>query len=106
MNSDGSNEQKLTDVINRRFRNNAKASFSSDGTQFVYGSNMSHDSNIFLGNINSDEARNLTLNKGKNKSAEWHPIKNEILFSSDRNGLYQIYSLKLNQNNLFKKIFA
>lgn len=98
MQSDGTNEKKLTGFINSRFRNNAKASFSSDGSQFIYGSNISHDSNIFLGNINNDDVRNLTLNKGKNKSAEWHPIENKIVFNSDREGIYKVYILNLAQN--------
>jgi len=98
MKADGTDEKRLTGVINRRFTNNAKASFSSDGTQFTYGSNISHDANIFLGNINNDDARNLTLNKGKNKSAEWHPTENKIIFNSDREGIYKVYLLDLAQN--------
>ncbi len=97
MDADGTNEQQLTKVINKRFRNSAHASFSPDRSQFVYGSNLTHESDLFVANTKNGDVINLTGGKSRNKSAEWHPIKNKIAFTSDREGMFRVYTLNLDQ---------
>ncbi len=97
MDADGTNEQQLTEVINKRFRNSAHASFSPDRSRFVYGSNLTHESDLFVANTQDDDVINLTGGKSQNKSAEWHPIEDKIVFTSDREGMFMVYTLNLDQ---------
>ncbi|PYV25321.1 MAG: hypothetical protein DMG24_09330 [Acidobacteria bacterium] len=70
----------------------ASARFSPDGKFLAYVAGAGFlAQDIFLVPVSGGEAKRLTLDKRRVLGLAWTPSGNEILFSSDRGGLYSLW---------------
>ncbi len=93
---DGSNLRRLT----RNGVFDTYPSWSPDGEQFVFMSNRDQSLELYVLNLNCDEKQlggcdvhRLTFNRDFDGFPVWSPDGQSILFSSDRDGNFEIYTL-------------
>ncbi len=73
---------------------NTSARWSPSGDSFVYVGTVNGKNQIFLQRISSDEPIQLT-DKGNNEEPSFSPDGRFIVFSSDRDGIWKIYIMRL-----------
>ena len=71
--------------------------WSPDGAQIAFRSDIRHEGNwdIYLIDIDGQNLKRLTTNRGDDHYPDWSPDGSEIAFSSDRSGKSQIYVMNL-----------
>jgi len=86
------NLEKLTDD----FYYDQTPAFSGDGKSVVFSSDRSSSAgiNIFSCNPETDETRQLTFGDYENLSPKWSFSSDKILFTSDKDGVSNIYMLE------------
>ena len=71
--------------------------WSPDGLQIAFRSDVLHEGNwdIYLIDINGQNLKRLTTNRGDDRYPAWSPDGTELAFSSDRSGQPQIYVMDM-----------
>ena len=71
--------------------------WSPDGAQIAFRSDIRHEGNwdIYLIDIDGQNLKRLTTNRGDDHYPGWSPDGTEIAFSSDRSGQSQIYVMNM-----------
>lgn len=103
MNADGSNQTLLSDPDEMR----TFASWSPDGTKilFVKWWNDWNNRDVFVMNRDGSNEINLSKNAdAKDGWPTWFPDGKRVVFASDREGHYQIYSADVDGNGVRKLI--
>ena len=72
--------------------NIANFSFSPDGTKIVYDTVGDPHEDLWISNLNGSGRRRL-ITGDLNRAPEWSPNGEEILFFSNRRGLYDVWSI-------------
>ena len=103
MNADGSNQKPLSDPNEMR----TFASWSPDGTKIVFVKwwNDWKNRDVFV--MNSDGSNEINLSKNadaKDGWPTWFPDGEKVVFASDREGHYQIYSADIDGNSVKKLV--
>jgi len=94
MNYDGSNVTQITNNAD----DDALPRVSSDGTRVVYVSIENGQSDLYLMNIDGTATERITEQTGDDPS--WSPAGNQIVFSSAKDGDWEIYILDLSTKEL------
>ena len=71
---------------------NGAPAFSPDGSRLAFASNKDGVLNIYVLNLGSGQVSQLTSGAGNNTEPSWTP-DGRILFTSDRSGSPQVYSM-------------
>lgn len=71
---------------------NGAPAFSPDGSQLAFANSQDGQLNIYVMNSNGGQPTQLTRGAGNNTEPSWTP-DGRILFTSDRNGSPQVYSM-------------
>lgn len=71
---------------------NGAPAFSPDGSRLAFASNQEGQLNIYVMGSNGGQATKLTSGAGNNTEPSWTP-DGRILFTSDRSGSPQVYSM-------------
>ncbi|MDU8924066.1 Tol-Pal system beta propeller repeat protein TolB [Pasteurellaceae bacterium LIM206] len=71
---------------------NGAPAFSPDGSRLAFSSSKDGVLNIYVLNLGSGQISQLTSGAGNNTEPSWTP-DGQILFTSDRNGSPQVYSM-------------
>ena len=71
--------------------------WSPDGLQIAFRSDILHEGNwdIYLTDIDGQNLKRLTTNRGDDRYPAWSPDGTELAFSSDRSGQPQIYIMNM-----------
>ena len=71
--------------------------WSPDGLQIAFRSDILHEGNwdIYLIDIDGQNLKRLTTNRGDDRYPAWSPDGTELAFSSDRSGRSQIYVMDM-----------
>ena len=94
MNSDGSNQQKLTD---NPF-NDYEPIFSPDGLSIIFTSERDGNKEIYIMNEKGNNIANLSNNLADDWNPRYYSENNKIIFQSTRDGPtnWEIYMMNLN----------
>ncbi|MEP7287159.1 MAG: DPP IV N-terminal domain-containing protein [Chloroflexota bacterium] len=95
MDSDGSNQQQLTQGSNP----NTEPNWSPDRQQIAFTSERDETSEIYVMNAEGSNQRRLTHNHGTNISPSWSPDGQQIAFISNQGGKNDLYILDVNNNS-------
>ncbi len=87
MDADGSNQTRLTNNVAA----DTVPSWSPDGTQIAYTSNITGDNEIWVMDTDGLNQTNLTANPADDSKPTWSPDGSQIAFGSDRSGGEEIY---------------
>lgn len=103
MNADGSNQVLLSDPNEKR----TFASWSPDGTKIVFVKwwNDWKERDVFVMNSDGTNEVNLSKNaRAKDGWPTWFPDGKRVVFASDRDGRYQIYSVDIESKEIKKLV--
>jgi len=95
MNSDGSNQTRLTN----NSTNDARASISADGNKIAFGSNRDGNYEIYLMNADGSGQIRLTDNPADDFIPNFSPDSSKIVFESVRDGNYEVYVMNADGTN-------
>ncbi len=90
INRDGSNEKTLVSDPS----NNWYPSWSPDGSHLAFVSDRSGQIQVFVGDANGQNARQLT-SAGNNWAPSWSPDGSTLVFVSDRDHNRELYTIRL-----------
>jgi len=99
MNSNGSDQTKLTDHPNHDY----EPTFSSDGLSILFTSERDGNKEIYIMNTKGENLTNLSNNPGDDWNPRFYPDNKKIIFQSTRDNNWEIYLMKLDgseQKNL------
>ncbi len=77
--------------------------FSPDGSQVAFSfKDKKNYTGIAVIDLKTKRITQLIRDQYRNVHPEWHPSQKKILFSSDRNGIYNLYEIYLNSNQMIQ----
>ena len=96
MDADGLNRVLIT--TQNPYNDSAKWSPRHD--YMAYVSRFDNDFDIFIMNLQTRENYRVTANQGSNEEPHWSPDGEQLCFTSNRSGRWQIYAINRNGTNL------
>ena len=98
MNADGSHPRQLTEGESC----DGAPHWSPDGAWITYDSGSCNGDlrDIFIISVEGGEARNLSNNPADDMLAAWSPDSSQIVFTSNRDGNYELYIMDADGNNV------
>ena len=69
--------------------------FSPDGTQIAFTAEYDGNSDVYVMNVYGGDIKRVTFHPGVDEVVGWHPVKNKILFSSNRTSFSRFSRLYL-----------
>lgn len=85
-----SNKGKVIKQVTKNTGINVSATISPDGKQAVFVSDRSGSPQLYLMELATGRTQRITFEGTENAEPDWHPKENLIVYSSLRNGVYQI----------------
>ena len=104
MNSDGSEQTRLTDTIGDNWGHR----WSPDGSKIAFSSRRNEDWEIYIMDANGKNQTNLSQNANSDEFPSWSPDGSKIAFTSTRDGRSQIYVMNADgtgQINISNSLF-
>jgi len=96
MDAEGSNIRRITSEGTRH----DSPEWSPDGTQLAYTLMIGNGIDIYVYNLKNNTIIKLTEDARRNENPSWSPDGRHIIFSSNRSGRYQLYTVDYDGSNL------
>jgi TolB protein len=78
----------------RNFKNSREPAWSPDGSSIAFVSDKEGNFEIYIWEIERDQAQRLTHDPGNDRHPSWSPDGKHIVFASDRSGNWDIYLMR------------